>query len=211
MAAYEKLSHNQNVVYHKTSKTSDKYNNYLTHEWIFINLLCKYEIKKDITIAKKFMTYMIEYYPEYKWTSFDLNDPIGTVILECDLTDKIFTGINIFKDMEEAKTKAMEYGEKVTDFLIRYSGYSLIKCQNENIIITAQSNCDKIFEEELYRGYSLQRKSKLRYVEADDIIKKAYPLIDGYFTHLPVLPTKKLGIEIDEMIENSDGVFVKVK
>lgn len=211
MAIYEKLSHNQNVVYHKTSKTSDKYNSYLTHEWLFINLLYKEEIKKDLELAKKFLMYMIQYHPEYKWTSLDLNNPVGTVILESDISDKTFSGINIFKDEEEAKTKAMEYGENVTDFLIRYRGYSLIKCQNENIIITAQSNCDKIFEEELYNGYSLQRKAKLRYVKTDDIIRKTYPMIDGYFTHLPVLPTKEIGIEMDEMIENTDGVFVKVK
>ncbi len=211
MALYEKYSHNQRKVYHTTAKASDKYKTCLTHEWIFINLLYKEEIKKDLTIAKEFMTYMIEYYPKYKWTSFDLNDPIGTVILECNLTDKIFNGINIFKDMVEAKTKAMEYGEKVTDFLIRYCNYSLIKCQNQNIIITAQSNCDKIFEEELYNGYSLQRKAKLRYVQTDEKMKEAYPMVDGYFTHLPVLPTKELGFEIDEMIENSDGVLVKVR
>lgn len=211
MASYKKYSHDQRLVYHKTARSCDEYKSSLTHEWIFINLLYKEEIKKDPILAKRFLMYMIQYYPEYKWTSFDLNNPIGTIILESDISDKVFRGINIFKDMEEAKTKAMEYGEKVTDFLIRYCNYSLIKCQNQNIIITAQSNCDKIFEEELYNGYSLQRKAKLRYVQTDDIMKQAYPMIDGYFTHLPVLPTKDHGIEIDEMIENKDGIFVKIK
>lgn len=211
MASYEKYSRDQRLVYHKTARSCDKYKSRLTHEWIFINLLYKEEIKKDPILAKRFLMYMIQYYPEYKWTSFDLNNPIGTIILESDISDKVFRGINIFKDMQEAKTKAMEYGEKVTDFLIRYCNYSLIKCQNQNIIITAQSNCDKIFEEELYNGYSLQKKAKLRYVQTDDIMKQAYPMIDGYFTHLPVLPTKDLGIEIDEMIENKDGIFVKIK
>lgn len=211
MKLYYKDIFDKQLVYHETLNVSSANNTPLAHEWLFINLLYKEEIKKDPMLAKRFLMYMIQYHPEYKWTSLDLNNPIGTVVLESDISDKAFSGIKIFKDMEEAKTKAMEYGEKVTDFLIRYSGYSLIKCQNENIIITAQNNCDKIFEEELYNGYSLQRKSKLRYVEADDIIKEAYPLIDGYFTRLPVLPTKKLGIEIDEMIENNDGVFVKVK
>ncbi len=209
---YTDYSENKKVIYHDISHIAqNNKQSYLPHEWLFINILYKEEIKKDPTIAHKFLMYMIEYHPEYQWIHFDLNDPVATVVLESDFADKAFSKIPIFSDIESAKTKAMKFGEVATDFLIRYSNYSLIKCQNENIIVTAESNCAKMFEQELYNGYSLQRKSKLSYKKLDDNLKEVYSMIDGYFIKLPVLPTKDLDIEVNELIEDSKGEFVKVR
>ena len=180
MGFYDRISTNyvlnKGIVYQDVLEKAKKNKiKRIPHEWIFINILYLEEIKKDPTVANKFLMYMMEYYPEYQWMSFDLNKPVATVVL------------------------------------IRYANYSLVKCQNENIIITAESNCAKVFENELYNGYTLQRKAKLSYHKLDKSMKEIYPMVDGYFTKLPVLPTKNLGIEIDEIIENSKGVFVKVR
>ena len=216
MGFYDRISTNyilnKGVIYHDVLDKAKKNKlKRVPHEWIFINLLYLEEIKKDPTIANKFLMYMMEYHPEYQWMSFDLNDPVATVVLESDIADKVFSKIPIFSDLETSETKAMEFGEAATDFLIRYANYSLVKCQNENIIITAESNCAKVFENELYNGYALQRKAKLSYHKLDQSMKEIYPTVDGYFKKLPVLPTKNLGIEIDELIEDSKGKFVKVR
>lgn len=171
---------------------------YYPHEKLFINYLYKLEIKKNSMSAIMFAMFVLQYYPEYRWTIYP-NDLLATVIIECQQADLILSNIFFCSEEEQydAKTKAIQFGAIVTDFLIRYLGYTLIKCSGEKIIITAQNNCDKQFAEYLDDGFALQRRAKV--------------VFDGEkFYKRPVFPTKDIGRPIDELIETSDNKLTRM-
>lgn len=173
----------------------------ICHEWIFINYMLHVEIRKDQYIASKFLMFALQYYPDYKWQVFNYRDPLATVVIECFIWDKAFEGIT-FGDSnpDDDRKQALEFGNMLADFLIRHLGYSLVGCQQEKIIITARGDCDKRFWDYLYKGFSLQRLSRIWFNTKN-----------GRFELVPALPTKDVGFEIDELIENLDMSYVRVK
>lgn len=189
-------------------------NSHIPHEWYFINVLIK-EIEKNNKLAEEFVMYIAQYYPNYRWLDFRINDYVGNVILECgfqrfQFQQKCDLGIvdDIFSDLSQA----MLFGEIVTDFLIRYCGYSLIKSSNQNVILTSRQDCEKRFEELLYQGYSLQRRERVIYTDVSklNVDLNKYPAIKGIFYRLPVIPTKDIDYPIDEIIELPNGKYEKV-
>ncbi len=185
----------------------------IPHEWYFIEVFMK-EIEKNNKLADQFAMYVVQFYPRYSWVNFDMNDYLGTVILECAMRRHHFLmncdlgkEADVIIDME----RAMIFGEIVTDFLIRFCGYSLIKCSGQNIIITARTDCEKRFEEMLYDGYSLQRKERVIYkdISSFPVNPDDYPGVKGRFYRRAVIPTK-IEHQFDEIIEVGDGKYEKV-
>lgn len=187
---------------------------HIPHEWYFINVLIK-EIEKNNKLAEEFVMYISQYYPNYRWTIFIANEYLENVIIECcfqqyQFKQKCDLGIvdDVFDDMKQA----MLFGEIVTDFLIRYRGYSLIKSSNQNIILTSRQDCEKRFEELLYQGYSLQRRERVVYTDISklNVDPNKYPGIKGMFHRLRVRPTKETDYPIDEIIELPNGQYERV-
>lgn len=63
-------------------------------------------------------------------------------------------------------TRQLNYSDIVTEFLIRFCGYSLIGCSTKKVIITSHSNCHKnnLFIKMLEEGYHLQRLAKISFI-----------------------------------------------
>lgn len=172
----------------------------IPHEWYFLNLLIREEIKKDIEIVWIFYKFVRKFYPEYKWylpvnDTMLLDELLSIIVVETSLWDYQFKQYSRkLKTKAELDPRAMQFGEIVTDFLIRYSNYSLVNFSGDGIILTAQSDCEKRFIDYLNRGFKLHRVSKLYFA-------------DGKFYKLPVFPTKDIGLNISEVIESSDGEY----
>ncbi len=187
-------------------------NTHIPHEWYFIDVLMD-EIKREHSLADCFVMYIAQYYPKYRWIKFDGDDYLGTVILECS-----FYRFQFYKKCELQETdenisfmpEAMMFGDIVTDFLIRYCGYSLIKSSNQNIIITARNDCKKRFEDLLCNGYSLQRRQRVVYTDLSSLDLTFFPKVKGFFKKRPVIPTHDSYLKIDEIIELDDGQYQKL-
>lgn len=176
------------------------------HEWYFIEAL-KEEIMLNSDLATIFAMFVLQYYPDYPWTTFDIHNLLNTLLIEisihCMRFKYVFNGV----EPKENLDKAMKFGDMATEFLIRYCGYSLIKSCNQKVIITSRGDCDKYFESFLLDGYSLYRLAKLSYQKLLLELQAMYPYIDGIFHKRPVLPTKEL-YGNQEVIEDSYGGFV---
>lgn len=212
----------------------------IPHEWKFIDLLYKIELKKNRNIAKQVAMYILQN-SSYEWVSIDqtlidkiinesINDNINEefinyideklfemVFIECNLNSYIFKKHYKLQEqnrktplsIDESYYKSKEYGDLVTEFMIRTLGYSLIGNSKQKIIITSMSDCSKRFEKYLEQGFSLQRLSKAKYINhtLEERIKN--PLLTGHFEYLPVLPTNS-PYNIDEIIETKDKTYRKV-
>ncbi len=97
----------------------------------------------------------------------------------------------VVENMELINT-ILNFYKIIEEFLIRYYQYSII---GKPYIITAQNNCDKIFIEELMKGYSLYRLQKVGLVYNSGLMP--------YYELFPVLPTGDLIFPGDEYIEVS--------
>lgn len=137
-----------------------------------------------------FLAYCKEFYPHYHFSI--PNNTLGSIFVEANLCDMLFTefyehNINVNLD------KPFSFGEIVTEFMIRYLGYSLIGFSEQKIILTAQSNCDKRFVTYLEKDfYTIYRLAKVGYW-------------DGSFSKLPVLPTRDSYLKFEEYIEDEKG------
>lgn len=180
------------------------YGTRVPHEWYFLNLFLT-EATNNLELAYLFIMFIRQYYPEYVWQSYSGFKMLDIPLLECNLYSNILEQKYMHGIEHFGVSKAMHFGDIVTDFLIRYRNYSLIKCSKQNIIITAHSDCHKRFEQYLSKGYSLERKSKVGYTGN---LYTSEPF--GYFYKLPVLPTRDIGYPIDEIIETSEGNYMKV-
>lgn len=182
-------------------------NTRIPHEWYFLNLLLRRELLNNPKLVYPFILFVKQYYPQYMWHFYSDLNWLATASLECDLYSKSFQNkyIDGLEIENDELYKALQFGDIVTDFLIRYKNYSLIKCSEQNIIITAQSDCHKRFEQYLSKGYSLERKAKVGYTGN---LHLSEPF--GYFFKLPVLPTRDIGYPIDEIIESSEGNYTKI-
>lgn len=186
----------------------------IPHEWYFINVLIK-EIERNNKLAEIFVMYIAQYYPRYRWIDFRIDDYIGTVILECGFQQfqfKLKFDLDIENDKFIDLSQAMLFGDVVTDFLIRYCGYSLIKSSGQNIILTSRNDCEKRFEELLYQGYSLQRRERVIYTDISNmnVDTNKYLGIKGMFYRLPVIPIGSLDYPIDEIIEVESGRYERI-
>lgn len=195
------------------------------HEWGMIKYLAHYELKKNPDAALKFMMFMAQFCPEYKWTTYDLNDPVGSVVLECHINDLRFKAGESKKRKQAGKRVKVQFdllfqdinindaklfGTMVTDFAIRHLMYSLIGNSKEKVIITAHNKCDKRFGQYFDQGYSLQRRSKYRYIELSDELRKATNGVDGYFEELPIMPNLDTYYDFNEiLVSDNSRVLLK--
>lgn len=204
---FEFVENKHGAVYHEMVNISCKKNKSIPHEWYFINKLYKDEIFKNKDLALIFENFIFTYYPDFQWNIVSGDNSYENVTFNCYIHD--FNFMKIFDcDFNDGDlTKSMEYGDIVTDFLIRYRGYSLIKCSGQKIVLTARSDCHKRFEPLLNDGYCLQRRSKIGFVRFPEMVEMVYPQLKniGFFYRLPVLPTREIGYPIDEIIEVPDG------
>lgn len=189
-------------------------NSDIPHEWYFINVLIK-EIERDNSLSENFAMYVAQYYKEYRWLNFNPKSYLESVILECGLQQFQFLQKCDLGEVDARfndLSQAMAFGEIVTDFLIRYKNYSLIKSSGQKIIITSRSDCQKRFEELIYQDYCLQRKEKVVWTDISslDVNLTFYPGVKGLFRRLPVLPTSSIDYPVDEIIEMPNGKYEKV-
>lgn len=230
--------HNVNHFLDNMKSWTSTYGIRLPHEWRFINLLYKYELKKDKDVAKQFVMYAIQT-SEYKWSTVNpsLHEKIITSKKDKDLFNYIDQRLfdmfliesalrsmtfDIYcrmqcdnpKDVllkDDSFYRAMDFGDVVTEFMIRHLRYSLIGNSDQKAIITSMSDCGKRFEKYLEQGYSLQRLARTQYIRLSDEERSFYPELTGYFKFLPVLPTNS-PYKVDEVIETSLDVkrYMKV-
>lgn len=209
----ESISIREKDVIHRFTREAKWTNNYMPHEWIFVKILLAKNIVTDPKFAQKFLAFIIQYYPDYKWSQFDLSSIPDTVYLELALNDYRFKKKIIHNQVVENYDLAMKMGEIATDFCIRFLDYSLIDCCGQKIIVTSRNNCDKRYEDLLANGYTLHRSSKVWFKELPEEILKAIPFaqyLGGHFTKSPVLPTSNDDYDFEEIIESSDGEYRKV-
>lgn len=177
----------------------------IPHEWIFINLLLNHLGNPEMSL--KFIAFVEQYYPKYLWHYVNYYNMQQMVVLECSYFSFIFDkkNRNDLDFSEKDFNKALEFGEIVTKFCIQYLNYSLIGCGGSKSIITAQSQCDKIFDYFLSsgKGYWLHRMSKIYYISVKNDLF-------GYFEELPVLPTNNLYYGTDEYIQVDNNNYAKV-
>ncbi len=185
----------------------------IPHEWYFLNVLTKEEILRNRELAQEFVMFVLQYYPKYHWRCFNIDDYLSAAVCECEIHAYQFEKKYQFgfkEDKNSILSESIVMGDIATDFLIRYCNYSLIKCSGQKIILTAQSDCHKRFEDLLLKGYSLQRRAKVGYIKKPKELEFYYPEVKGFFYRLPVLPTRDLGYPIDEIIETDEGKFEEV-
>lgn len=190
----------RHVIMHKGY--SSKGRHYLSHEFLFIEVLLRLELS-NFKVAKKFVSYVLQYYPDYDWQFID-DDLQSMAIVETALHEYRFIqkynfGLNI---AEEKINHTLNFGEIATNFCIENLGYSLIGCGGTNTIITAQDNYEKNFLEYILKGYNIFKLKKLYYV--DDKFSFV-----GYFKELDSLPSH-CDYCNKEYIEDEKHVFQKV-
>ncbi len=168
------------------------------HEQAFIELFINGELVKDSSLASKFILFQSQFFPNYWFYRYEILNPLNTIIFEYS-----FFNYELFKKThnqdydEDIIEKSKLFGNIVMEFLIRYKNYSLIGVSGNKIILTSRNDCDKVFYDYLYNGYSIQKMSKVIY----HLNFKYGSLEEGYFEKLDTLPTKDIGINIDEQIE----------
>lgn len=182
------------------------------HEWFFINALYKTELLRNKELSEKLFIFICQFYPKYRYGFFDINDLYATLMIEASLHEFQFRKKYEFLENipDNIFAQSMLFGDIATNFLIRYSGYSLIKTSGQNIIITAQSDCDKRFEEFFVDGYSVQLMAKIKYNEFAKVYQYENPYATGFFKKLPVIPTKETDYNPDEIIELIDGEYARI-
>lgn len=197
-----KIDFDTKMVYHEL--LNSYYGKYIPHECFFIEFLYKNELQKNPELAEMFLLYIMQFAPHHKWTYFNLQNALTSVMIECDLQiynfHKIIAGI----ESSEKTHPAIVFGDIVTEFLIRFCGYNLIGCCNQKVIITSANNCQKKFIELLEQGYELHRLAELTFIPTPKVCQFLYPGIKGFFKKLPVLPTKDTYIPFNEAIEGTD-------
>ena len=224
------------LVKHLHDNIGGKLKTSIPHEWSFIDLFYKNELKKDPTIAQQFAMYVLAN-RKYQWSAFDQNliEKIINGAIDKDLINyidkKLFEMVFIESDLnsftfksyykiqeqnrkillpkDESYYKSMEYGDIATEFMIRTLGYSLIGNSKQKVIITSMSDCSKRFENYLEQGFSLQRLSKAIYISHTLEERIESPLVTGHFEYLPVLPTNS-PYNIDEIIETKNKTYMKI-
>lgn len=160
------------------------------HEWKLIYKFYRGVLIKKPEIVYLFLAFCATYYPNYQFSIPEYS--LGSVVVEADLCNMLF--LQKFKyNIDVNLNKSYAFGEIVTEFMIRYLGYSLIGFSEQNIILTAQNNCDKRFQEYLERDfYTIFKLARVKYE-------------NGLFQKLPVLPTKDSHLKFDEYIEDESG------
>lgn len=167
------------------------------HEWYFINALLE-EIKLNENMADFFVQFVLQFYPNYHWTTFNILDWLSTALIEISIHNMHFR--YVYNGLEDKSNidRGMEFGHIATEFLIRFCNYSLIQSCGQNVILTSRNDCEKYFLSELLDGFTLFRYAKIN------------PSAQSfYLVKRPVFPTKEL-YNGAEFIEHSDGSLVSI-
>ena len=208
MSKYEFSVERDKIIFHNAFNSLYNWNgsglgnlNKIPHELIFIKCL-KYEVLENPNTALEFLIFCDKYYLEYPIV-YNLFDPVSSVLLELNKMEYLINKNKYLDEKDKNDIQTLyQFGEIATDFLIRVKGYSLIDCSSQKIIVTAKNNCEKIFEEYLTNGYSLQRKQKY-------VFKMDKYISSAHFSQMPVMPTKDSYYEIDEIIEVAPNKYQK--
>ena len=179
----------------------------VSHEWIFLNIFVKSVLKRDPSLAPKFLIFMEQFYPYYIFYRYAYAKPLETIILEYSILDYNMKKKNRGLAYDEKDLiKLKKFGSIIMEFLIRYQSYSIIGFSGQKIILTARSNAEKVFDSYLSKGYTLQKMNKIDYHRT---FRVSF-LEEGYFDILRALPMEDFGYPIDELIETQPHVYVKV-
>lgn len=181
------------------------------HEAIFVDLLISL-CQKRSNLALELIFYTEQFYPEYNWYNKNYLEPLDTVLFECAIARNSFD-INLLEKKKkqsnnrETLKKAMVFGDIVTDFFIRYLGYSLIQVANQKVIITSADNYHKKFIKHINKGFSLEIKNSVyKIMEAEEYLGNNLQDMYGY---LPTLPRSPENLENDEYIEFAHDKFAR--
>ena len=169
-----------------------------THEQAFGELFVRKELVKDPSLASKFILFQSQFFPDYCFCNYNFLDSLNTILFEYSVFNFELIKKAYKKEYnEDIIEKSKLFGNIVMEFLIRYKNYSLIGVSGNKIILTSRNDCEKVFYDYLYNGYSIQKMSKIRY----HLNFKYGSVEEGYFERLDTIPTKDIGINIDEQIE----------
>ena len=177
---------------------------HLPHEMIFTEVLFKHEFK-DPKICEQFISFICQFYPDYDWKHYKLENSQETAIINAYMNFFTLKRKHSFNDEEvsqEEYSKAKAFGDMSTEFCIRNLGYSLVGCGGSKIIITSKDKVYDEFKDYLDDGYALFRPKKIYYIKEPNNIL-------GHFQELPTLPFDDLYNYHDEYIEDNNRVFVK--
>ena len=154
-------------------------------------------VKERDQFFEYLLIYMKQFYPDVDYIqrikdASYLRDLFNAFYLK---TEKIVlellksTSLDAVNRNMDFLNRVHRFYEIIEDFLIRFYNYSIVGISNQKHIITAHSDCDKRFIEELMQGYDLFRMQKIGLRGKDS------------FEFLPVLPTRDVGFPIEEYIE----------
>ena len=171
------------------------------HEIVFMNQLL-HEIMEDYLLALEFNIYVKEFYPNFKWT-IEYFPSLEKVAFEVGNALKVlemyFKGYDKNMNINHEK----ELGEIVTDFYIRYKGYSLIGVSGQKNIVTSSKSSNIDFSPYIREGFTIQIKKG---VKKRDVVMEGANLFEYY----PSLPTREYDISTQEYIEIDRDKYAKV-
>ena len=178
----------------------------------FVNFINTNRMANDQkgTFFYNLFIFMKQFYPNNELCK-NINNPSELMELfnKCyRLIDKLFeyaldnNSLESVRKNIELINRIEKFYALIEDFMIRFYGYSIIGISNQKHIVTACSNCDKKFIDQLMEGYSLFRLQKVGLIESKE---------NPYYEFLPVFPTKDVGFPIEEYIEISNGNRIEDK
>ena len=164
-------------------------------EWFFILCLQNVELDMNADLAHRFVIFVKEFYPEFKWINFDVTSWVKTVQMEAKFCGMAFSNMTEHHSPNSiALPHAREFGSIVREFLIRYRSYTFIR-EEDKTIFTAIDKAHDVFSGYLSDGYRLELLDKLNWVTLDS----SDGLLNGVFSPFP----KNIGARSTDDIETT--------
>lgn len=166
-------------------------------EWFFIFCLQNVELNIE-GIAYKFIIFVKEYYPHFKWIEFDSSSWLNTVKTEAKFCGMAFSNMTEHHSPNSiALPHAREFGSIVREFLVRYRSYTFIN-KKDKTIFTAINGAESSFSGYLAEGYRIQQIDKVTWIELTD-----GELLKGVFSPAPKEQIYRTVESNNATIENS--------
>lgn len=136
-------------------------------EWFFISCLQNVELDMSPEMAYRFVIFVKEFYPNFKWINFDASSWKNTVQTEAKFSGMAFSNMTEHHSPNSiALPHAKEFGMIVREFLVRYRSYTFIR-ENDKTIFTTVNNAYEAFRGYISEGYHVELLDKVNWVSLD--------------------------------------------